>query len=66
MKIDGAVALVTGADRGLGEVYARVLVHRGAAKVYGAARNPAAVTESGVTTIRLDITDPQRVAEGSR
>jgi NAD(P)-dependent dehydrogenase (short-subunit alcohol dehydrogenase family) len=58
MKIDGAVALVTGANRGLGQVYARELVARGAAKVYGAARNPAAVTEPGVTPVVLDITDP--------
>ena len=28
MKIDGSVALVTGADRGLGQVYARELVSR--------------------------------------
>ena len=33
MKINGAVALVTGADRGLGRVYARELVSRNAAKV---------------------------------
>jgi NAD(P)-dependent dehydrogenase (short-subunit alcohol dehydrogenase family) len=39
MKIDGSVALVTGANRGLGQAYARELVARGAAKVYGAARN---------------------------
>ena len=63
MKIDGSVALVTGANRGLGQVYARELVARGAAKVYGAARNPAAVTEPGVTPMALDITDPGRVAE---
>ncbi len=56
------VALVTGANRGLGEVYARELVARGAAKVYGAARNPAAVTEPGVRPVALDITDPDRVA----
>jgi len=62
MKIDGSVALVTGANRGLGQVYARELVRRGAAKVYGAARNPAAVTEPGVTPIALDITDAGRVA----
>jgi NAD(P)-dependent dehydrogenase (short-subunit alcohol dehydrogenase family) len=65
MKIDGSVALVTGAGRGLGRVYARELVSRGAAKVYGAARNPAAVTEPGVTAIALDITDPERVAQVS-
>ena len=46
MKIDGSVALVTGANRGLGRVYARELVSRGAAKVYGAARDPAAVTNA--------------------
>ena len=62
MKIAGSVALVTGADRGLGRVFARELVGRGAAKVYGAARNPAAVTQPGVTPIALDITDPERVA----
>ena len=62
MKIDGSVALVTGANRGLGRVYARELVSRGAAKVYGAARDPAAVTEPGVTPVALDITDPERVA----
>jgi len=63
MKIDGSVALVTGANRGLGQVYARELVRRGAAKVYGAARNAAAVTEPGVTPIALDITDAERVAK---
>jgi NAD(P)-dependent dehydrogenase (short-subunit alcohol dehydrogenase family) len=62
MKVAGSVALVTGADRGLGRVFARELVGRGAAKVYGAARNPAAVTQPGVTPIALDITDPDRVA----
>jgi NAD(P)-dependent dehydrogenase (short-subunit alcohol dehydrogenase family) len=62
MKIAGSVALVTGADRGLGRVFARELAGRGAAKVYGAARNPAAVTQPGVTPIALDITDPERVA----
>ncbi|HYB87459.1 MAG TPA: SDR family oxidoreductase [Streptosporangiaceae bacterium] len=63
MKIDGSVALVTGANRGLGRAYAKELVSRGAAKVYGAARNPAAVTDPGVTPIALDITDPGRVAQ---
>src|ERR1700740_3524607 len=62
MKIDGSVALVTGANRGLGRAYARELVRRGAARVYGAARQPAQVTEPGVTPVALDITDPERVA----
>jgi NAD(P)-dependent dehydrogenase (short-subunit alcohol dehydrogenase family) len=63
MKIGGSVALVTGANRGLGQVFARELVSRGAARVYGAARHPEAVTDSGVTPIGLDITDPQRVTQ---
>jgi NAD(P)-dependent dehydrogenase (short-subunit alcohol dehydrogenase family) len=62
VRIDGSVALVTGAGRGLGRAFARELVRRGAARVYGAARNPAAVTEPGVSPIALDITDPERIA----
>ena len=61
--IQGQVALVTGAARGLGRVYARDLVSRGAARVYGAARDPAAVTDPDVTPVALDITDPQQVAQ---
>jgi NAD(P)-dependent dehydrogenase (short-subunit alcohol dehydrogenase family) len=66
MKISGSVALVTGAGRGLGRVFARELVSRGAARVYGAARDPAAVTEPGVTPVGLDITDARRVAAVAR
>jgi NAD(P)-dependent dehydrogenase (short-subunit alcohol dehydrogenase family) len=66
MQIDGSVALVTGANRGLGRVFARELVARGAARVYGAARDPDAVTEPGVTPIALDITDPERVTQVAR
>jgi NAD(P)-dependent dehydrogenase (short-subunit alcohol dehydrogenase family) len=66
MKIHGSVALVTGANRGLGRVFARELVSRGAATVYGAARHPDAVTDPGVTPIALDITDAERVAQVAR
>jgi len=66
MRTSGSVALVTGANRGLGQVYARELIRRGAAKVYGAARNPAAITEPGVTPVRLDITDLAQIAEAAR
>jgi NAD(P)-dependent dehydrogenase (short-subunit alcohol dehydrogenase family) len=66
MQIEGSVALVTGASRGLGRVFARELVRRGAARVYGAARDPAAVTEPGVVPVALDITDAARVAQVAR
>jgi NAD(P)-dependent dehydrogenase (short-subunit alcohol dehydrogenase family) len=63
MKIAGSVALVTGANRGLGRAYTRELISRGAAKVYGAARQPGQVIDPGVIPIALDITDAQRVGE---
>jgi NAD(P)-dependent dehydrogenase (short-subunit alcohol dehydrogenase family) len=66
MRIEGAVALVTGAGRGLGRVFARELVRRGAATVYGAARDPGTVTEPGVSPVALDITDPVRVAQAAQ
>ena len=53
MRIEGSAALVTGANRGLGQVFARELVRRGAVKVYGAARHPDGVTEPGVTPVAL-------------
>jgi NAD(P)-dependent dehydrogenase (short-subunit alcohol dehydrogenase family) len=40
MQIAGTVALVTGANRGLGAAYARELLDRVAAKVYAAVRDP--------------------------
>jgi NAD(P)-dependent dehydrogenase (short-subunit alcohol dehydrogenase family) len=61
MQIEGKTALVTGANRGLGRHLASQLHDRGA-RVYAAARNPAAVDLPGVTPIALDITDPASVA----
>jgi NAD(P)-dependent dehydrogenase (short-subunit alcohol dehydrogenase family) len=61
MNISGSVALVTGANRGLGLAFARELVRRGAAKVYGGARDPGKVTEPGVLPVGLDITDADQV-----
>ncbi|MET7298635.1 SDR family oxidoreductase [Embleya sp. NPDC005575] len=63
MKIPGSVALVTGANRGLGRAFARALVDRGARTVYAGARDPDTITDPGVVPVRLDITDPEQVAE---
>jgi len=65
MQIHGAVALVTGANRGLGREFARQLVERGAT-VYAAARRPETIDLDGVTPIRLDITDPAQVEAAAR
>jgi NAD(P)-dependent dehydrogenase (short-subunit alcohol dehydrogenase family) len=62
MLINGATALVTGANRGLGRRFTQALLDRGAAKVYAAARNPESVDQPGVVPVRLDITDPAQVA----
>jgi NAD(P)-dependent dehydrogenase (short-subunit alcohol dehydrogenase family) len=62
MKIDNAVALVTGANRGIGLAFTRALLARGALKVYAAARDPASVTLPGVEPIRLDVTKADEVA----
>ena len=62
MKINNAVALVTGANRGIGLAFTRELLARGARKVYAGARDPSTVKQPGVEGIRLDVTKPEEVA----
>ena len=62
MKIENAVVLVTGANRGIGLAFARELLARGARKVYAGARDPATVKQAGVQPLRLDVTQPGDVA----
>lgn len=61
MKIAGSVALVTGANRGIGEEFARQLLQRGAKKVYAAARIASSVKLEGVYALELDVTRPDQV-----
>lgn len=62
MKIKDSVVLVTGANRGIGQAFARELLARGARKVYAAARDPATVSLPGVQALKLDVTKPEEVA----
>jgi NAD(P)-dependent dehydrogenase (short-subunit alcohol dehydrogenase family) len=62
MKIENAVALVTGANRGIGLAFTRELLARGARKVYAGARDPSTVTQPRVVALRLDVTKPDEVA----
>ena len=64
MRLDGATALVTGTNRGLGRHFAIELLARGA-KVYATARRPELVDIPGAEVLRLDITDPQSVASAA-
>ncbi|MFH9617704.1 SDR family oxidoreductase [Streptomyces pratensis] len=65
MELKNAVAVVTGANRGLGRHLAAQLVERGA-KVYGAARRPETIDVPGVIPLRLDVTDEASIRESAR
>lgn len=59
MDIEGSVALVTGANRGIGEAFVRALLECGARKVYAGARDPrsVSVSDARVEAVELDVTD---------
>jgi NAD(P)-dependent dehydrogenase (short-subunit alcohol dehydrogenase family) len=66
MKVAGSIALVTGANRGLGLAFARALLEMGAVTVYAAARKPEAVTLRGVVPLKLDVTNDEDVSAAVR
>jgi len=62
-KAAGAVALVTGANRGIGLAFVQELAARGARRIYAGVRSPDGIiagTYDGlpVTVVPLDVTDP--------
>ena len=64
MNLTGSVALVTGANRGLGARLVTELLRAGAARVYAASRTPAPPAAAGdprVQPLTLDVTDPASV-----
>ncbi len=72
MKIENSIALVTGANRGVGQVYVAELLQRGAAKVYAGARNPdslaatVALDPARVVALKLDVTLADDIAAAAR
>ena len=65
MNVEGAAALVTGANRGLGAAIAQALVDSGA-KVYGAARDNTTITSPDVIPVLLDVNSADDIANAAR
>lgn len=67
MDIGHSVALVTGANRGIGEAFVEALLDAGASRVYAAARDADSLTDlvardpARIVPLALDITDPAQV-----
>ncbi len=62
MEVKESVALVTGANRGIGRAFVRALLDHGAAKVYAGARDPATVADHDAIPLKLDVTSAADIA----
>ncbi|GAB4382198.1 MAG: SDR family oxidoreductase [Elainellaceae cyanobacterium] len=71
MQVQGAIALVTGANGGIGQYYIQGLQAAGATRIYAGARNPDSLKDIATTDpdriipIPLDITDEASVKAAS-
>ena len=70
-NIEGSVALVTGANRGIGRAIAEALLNSGAAKVYAGTRRLDAVSDlvetygDRVQPLQLDVTNSDQIASAA-
>jgi NAD(P)-dependent dehydrogenase (short-subunit alcohol dehydrogenase family) len=60
--IEGRSALVTGANRGIGQALVEEALRRGARRVYAGTRQPLSHPDERVTPLTLDVTDPAHIA----
>jgi NAD(P)-dependent dehydrogenase (short-subunit alcohol dehydrogenase family) len=65
MELNGAIAVVTGANRGLGRHLATQLLERGAS-VYAAVRRPDHLDLPGTTALYLDVTDDKSIQAAAK
>ncbi len=72
MNIQGSIAFVTGANRGIGKADVEALVKAGASRIYATARSIeslkdiVAIAPDRIIPIALDITDPEQVNEAAQ
>ncbi|MFZ6656912.1 SDR family oxidoreductase [Undibacterium sp. TJN19] len=66
MELKNTVALVTGANRGLGLAFATALLEAGVKKVYAASRNPREIAMPGLHAIQLDVTNEEEILAAAR
>jgi NAD(P)-dependent dehydrogenase (short-subunit alcohol dehydrogenase family) len=72
MVVNGSVALVTGANRGIGRAFVKVLLRQNARKIYACARNPIelkdtiALAPDRIIPVKLDITQEAEIADAAR
>ncbi|WP_408317220.1 SDR family NAD(P)-dependent oxidoreductase [Paraburkholderia sp. RL17-347-BIC-D] len=67
MQVDGCVAFVSGANRGVGACFVKMLLEQGARKVYASARDISVLDDRDprVVPVALDITNAEQVARAA-
>ena len=63
LKIKGSIALVTGANRGIGRALIEEALRRGAKRVYAGTRQPLAHSDGRVTPLTLDVTNAAQIQD---
>jgi short-subunit dehydrogenase len=71
MKIEGATVLLTGANGGIGQMFVRELLTRGARKIYLGVRDPATLRgllaqSPKLVPLALDLTQPAQIAAAAQ
>lgn len=64
-SLNNSTVLITGANGGLGSALVQAALDRGASRVYAAARSGKEWGNERVTSLRLDLTDPESIASAA-